>query len=716
MPALAQTAAQTKARSAAPAPSAPRNNPLIEWIIPIAAVSLVFVMLVPLPAMVLDLLLAASFAASVLVLLSALQILRPAQFSVFPSLLLLLTLFRLSLNLASSRRILLHGNEGAGAAGRVIEAFGQFVVGGNYIVGFVLFLALIAIQYIVVSHGAVRTAEVTARFTLDALPGKQMAIDADLNAGLIDEHQARARREQTAREAEFYGAMDGAARFNQRDSIATILITGINILAGFLIGVFQLDIPFREALKTYTVLTVGDGLVTLIPSLLVSMAGGMVVTRASSNATLSADLGSQLLSRRRSLQIAAGVMVALACIPGLPKFSFLAIAGIVALLASRLPQPVKDKDGKVIEPALADPVALAAAGGEKDKKAGKSESIEDLLKLDELSLEVGYALVSLVDVAQGGQLLARVKALRSSLAVQLGFIVPPVHITDNVRLKPREYVISLRGVEIARWEMLEDKVLAISSELTPPALAGTPTREPAFGVAALWIARALEPQALTSGYAVVDQTSVLSTHLAEVLRLHAYELLTRQETKRLLDRLSESHPKLVEELVPKILSLGEVQKVLQQLLREQVSIRDLPSILETLLDACAANKHPVLLVEAARQALGRALVRPLLSEDGGLRVLTLDHNLEEELSRAFNPQAPPPTATGLQPSFVRRILDGLRQLAGDQVAQTAPILLCGTPARFHLRRLLEPFLPKIVVLSPLEIPPMIPVQSLGTVR
>jgi len=701
--------------------AAPNRNPLIEWIIPIAAVSLVFVMLVPLPAMVLDLLLATSFAASVLVLLSALQILRPAQFSVFPSLLLLLTLFRLSLNLASSRRILLHGNEGAGAAGRVIEAFGQFVVGGNYIVGFVLFIALIAIQYIVVSHGAVRTAEVTARFTLDALPGKQMAIDADLNAGLIDEHQARARREQTAREAEFYGAMDGAARFNQRDSIATILITGINILAGFLIGVFQLDIPFREALKTYTILTVGDGLVTLIPSLLVSMAGGMVVTRASSNATLSADLGTQLLSRRRSLQIAAGVMVALACIPGLPKFSFLAIAGVVALLAARLPKPVRDKDGKVIDkdPAVGDPGALPAS--EKDKKAAKSDSIEDLLKLDELSLEVGYSLVNLVDVQQGGQLLARVKALRSSLAVQLGFIVPPIHITDNLRLKPREYVISLRGVEIARWEMIEDKVLAISSELTPPALAGTPTREPAFGVAALWIAPALESQALTSGYAVVDQTSVLSTHLAEIIRQHAYELLTRQETKRLLDRLSESHPKLVEELVPKTLSLGEVQKVLQQLLREQVSVRDLSSILETLLDASATNKNPILLVEAARQALGRALVRPLFSDDGGLRVLTLDHNLEEELSRAFNPQAPPATSTGLQPSglqpsFVRRILDGLRALAGDQVAQTAPILLCSTPARFHLRRLLEPFLPKVVVLSPLEIPPMVPVQSLGTVR
>jgi flagellar biosynthesis protein FlhA len=692
--------------------AAPSRNPFIEWIVPIAAVSLVFVMLVPLPAFILDLLLATSFAASVLVLLSALQILRPAQFSVFPSLLLLLTLFRLSLNLASSRRILLHGNEGAGAAGSVIQAFGQFVVGGNYIVGFVLFIALIAIQYIVVAHGAVRTAEVTARFTLDALPGKQMAIDADLNAGLIDEHQARARREQIAREAEFYGAMDGAARFNQRDSIATILITGINILAGFLIGVFQLDIPFREALKTYTVLTVGDGLVTMIPSLLVSMAGGMVVTRASSNATLSADLGTQLLSRRRSLQIAAGVMVALAAIPGLPKFSFLAIAAAVALLAARLPKPVKDKDGKVVE--TAETGVLPA--GEKDKKTAKSDSIEDLLKLDELALEVGYELVCLVDVHQGGQLLARVKSLRSSLAVQMGFIVPPIHITDNVRLKPCEYVISLRGVEIARWEMLADKVLAISSELTPPPLAGTPTREPAFGVAALWIARALESQALTSGYAVVDQTSVLSTHLAEIIRQHAYELLTRQETKRLLDRLSESHPKLVEELVPKVLSLGEVQKVLQQLLREQVSVRDLSTVLEALLDAAAVNKHPVLLVEAARQALGRALVRPLLSDDGSLRVLTLDHTIEEELIRAFNPQAAPATSTGLQPSFVRRILDGLRQLAGDQVAQTAPILLCGTPARFHLRRLLEPFLPKVVVLSPLEIPSMVSVQSLGVVR
>ena len=684
--------------TATPAPRI-KTNAASEWIMPVAAVGLIFVMLVPLPSLLLDILLALSITAAVLVLLSAIQILRPSQFSVFPSLLLLLTLFRLSLNLASSRRILLHGNEGVSAAGKVIEAFGSFVVGGNYVVGFVIFIALIAIQYIVVAHGAVRTAEVTARFTLDAMPGKQMAIDADLNAGLINETQARARREQIAHDAEFYGAMDGAARFNQRDAIATILITAINIIAGFLIGVFQLDIPFREALKTYTVLTVGDGLVTMIPSLLVSMAGGMVVTRATSESTLSVDVGRQLLSRR-PLLIASGVMLSLAAIPGLPKFSFLLLAAGTAFLASRAPKPSAES--------LSTPAA--------DKKPVK-DSVEDLLKLDELSLEVGYSLVPLVDQNQGGQLLARVKALRQNLAQQLGFIVPPVHITDNVRLKPREYVVALRGVEVARWEMLQDHLMAISSEGSPRPLPGTPTKEPAFGVSAVWIPAALQNQALASGYAVVDQTSVLATHLAEVVKQHAHELLSRQEVKRLLDRLAESHPKLVEELVPKILSLGEVQKVLQQLLREQVSIRDLPAILETLLDTAPATKNPVVLVESVRQSLGRALVRPLLSEGGGLRVVTIDHTLEEELGRAFGAAPLPPAGTaGLQPPFARRILEGMRQLAGEQVAVASPVLLCSTPARYHLKRLLEPFLPKVVVLSPLEVPPVVEVQSVGVLR
>lgn len=683
----------------------------LDWIAPIAAVSLVFVMLVPLPSFLLDLLLTISITASVLVLLCALHILRPVQFSVFPSLLLLLTLFRLALNLASSRRILLQGNEGASAAGRVIEAFGQFVVGGNYVVGFVLFLALIAIQYLVVSHGSVRTAEVTARFTLDALPGKQMAIDADLNAGLIDEKQAKLRRESVAREAEFYGAMDGAARFNQRDSLATVLITAINIVAGFLIGVFQLDIPFRDALKTYTVLTVGDGLVTMIPSLLVSVAGGIVVTRASSDDSLGGDVGKQLFARSRPLWIAAGVMTALALIPGLPKISFLAVALGIAVLARRA------KAGDESKEAEAETAPAAAGAGPAGRATGSAagDGLDSLLKLDDLSLEVGYGLVPLVDVSRGGQLLQRVKSLRRHLALQLGFLIPPVHITDNLKLKPREYSIQLRGVEITRWQMHEDHLLAISSDATPPELAGVATNEPAFGVAARWIVPGLREQALALGYAVVDQTSVLATHLAEVIRQNAHELLSRSETKRLLDQVGESHPKLVEELVPKLLTLGEVQKVLQQLLRENVSIRDLGSILESLIETAAVSRHPVALVEAARQSLARALVRPLLSDNGGLQVVALDGEIEEELGRVFGSQ---PAAPGkfLEPSFVRRILEGLRKIAGDQLTLAAPVLLCSSPLRFHLRRLLEPFLPKLTVLSPAEVPPVVQVQTVGVIH
>ena len=606
---------------------APAKSHSYDWMIPLAAVAMVFMMLVPVPSIVLDIFLAMSVTLGVVVLLSALYILKPVQFSVFPTLLLLLTLLRISLNIASSRRILLHGNEGTAAAGHVIEAFGQFVVGGNYVVGFVIFLALIAIQYLVINHGAVRTAEVAARFTLDALPGKQMAIDADMNAGIIDESQARARREQIAREAEFYGAMDGAARFSQRDALATILITAINIIAGFLIGVFQLNIPFDQALKTYTILTVGDGLVTLIPSLLVSVAGGMVVTRTSSDETVGVELSRQLFAKKMPLRIAAGVMFMLGLIPGLPKFSFFLLAGIAAYLASRASQT---------EAKSAPPETVAP---KKDKKATDKQQIEQLLKLDELSLEVGYALVPLVDKAQGGQLLQRIRALRRHLALQLGFLVPSIHITDNMKLKPREYVVYLRGVEIARWEMYQDRVLAISSEPNSAALDGFETREPAFGTAAKWIIHGMQEQALAKGYVVVDQTSVLATHIAEIVRQFAYELLTRQETKRLLDALAETQPKLVDELVPRLLTLGEVQKVLQQLLREQVTIRDLTTILEVLLDVSAHNKSQVALVEAVRQALGRSLVQPLLNEERKLKVVTLDPTIEHEIQRSLDPQS-----------------------------------------------------------------------------
>src|SRR5256885_2011002 len=674
-----------------------------EWLIPLAAVATVFVMLVPVPAFILDLFLATSVTLGVVVLLSALYILRPVQFSVFPTLLLFLTLFRISLNIASSRRILLHGTEGAAAAGSVIQAFGQFVVGGNYVVGFVIFLALIAIQYLVINHGAVRTAEVAARFTLDALPGKQMAIDADLNAGLIDEHQARTRRETVAREAEFYGAMDGAARFSQRDALATILITAINIIAGFLIGVFQLDIPLAEAAKTYTVLTVGDGLVTMIPSLLVSVAGGIVVTRASSGEAVGVDFSRQLFYRKMPLKITAGVMLVLALIPGLPKFSFFLLSGIMAYLASRAPQPGAAD--------LKTPEIVA-----DKKKVDPQQQIEALLKLDEISLEVGYALVPLVDQAQGGQLLQRIRALRRHLALQLEFLVPSVHITDNLKLRPREYTILLRGVEIARWEMQPDRMLAISSEPSAPPLEGLATMEPAFGASAVWIVPGLQEQALANGYAVVEQTSVLATHLAEVIRQFAHELLTREEVKRLLDAIAETQPKLIDELVPRLLTLGEVQRVLQQLLREQVSIRDLSSILEALLETAPANKTQVALVESARQTLGRSLVQPLLGEDRKLKVLTLDPQIEHEFLRQVDPQLQiEGTLTAGAPPL-RRILESLQKLVGDRVALSSTVLLCNSPVRFHLRRLLEPFIPRIVVLSPLEIPPSISVQSLGVVR
>ncbi|HXA83228.1 MAG TPA: flagellar biosynthesis protein FlhA [Methylomirabilota bacterium] len=676
---------------------------ITEMLVPVSAVALVFVMLVPVPAIVLDIFLALSITLGVLVLLSALYILRPVQFSVFPTLLLFLTLFRISLNVASSRRILLHGNEGMSAAGSVIQSFGQFVVGGNYVVGFVIFLALIAIQYLVINHGAVRTAEVAARFTLDAMPGKQMAIDAEMNAGLIDEHQARARREVIAKEAEFYGAMDGAARFSQRDSLATILITAINIIAGFLIGVLQLNMPIGDAAKTFTVLTVGDGLVTLIPSLLVSVAGGIVVTRTSSETTVGVEFGRQLFGRKIPLRIAAGVMLLLGLIPGLPKMPFFLLAGLMAYLASRA-------SAKAFEA-----VKTAEIVADK-KKVDPQQQLETLLRLDEISLEVGYALVPLVDAGQGGQLLQRIRALRKHLALQLGFLVPSVHITDNLKLKPREYIVLLRGVEVARWELQQDRLLAISSDPSAGQLDGLPTQEPAFGASALWIVPGLQEQALANGYAVVDQTSVLATHLAEIVRQYAHELLTRQETKRLLDAMAETQPKLVDELVPRLLSLGEVQKVLQQLLREQVSIRDLTTILESMLDTAVTNKSQIALVEAARQTLGRSLVQPLLGEDRKLKVLTLDPIIENELQRQIEPQSAGDKSAGGVGTTLRQILEGLQRMVGDKVALSSTIVLCSSPSRYHLRRLLEPFVPRIVVLSPAEIPASVSVQTLGVVR
>lgn len=677
--------------------------------IPIAGICLVFVMLVPLPAFMLDLLLAFSMTASIIVFLSALQLQRAIDFSIFPTLLLLLTLMRLSLNLASSRRILLHGNEGTAAAGSVIEAFGQFVVGGNFVVGFVLFLALIAIQFLVVSHGAVRTAEVTARFTLDALPGKQMAIDADLNAGLIDEAGARKRRQAVAHEAEFYGAMDGSARFTQRDAVATILITAINIFAGLLIGVLQQGMQLADALRTYTILTVGDGLVTMIPALLVSVAGAIVLTRTSTSAPMGSELGSQLFTNASTLWVAAGVLAVLSLVPGMPTLSFLAVAGAVGLGARSIGSRQGEEQAKE-----------EASQAPKQEAGAAAENLAAVLKLDEVCLEIGFQLIPLVDEKQGGLMMQRVRALRKHLATQLGFIVPSVHITDNLRLRPREYCILLRGVEIGRWELEPGRVLAVSNDPNPRVIQGKETNEPAFGVPARWIDPTLEDQALAAGYSVVDQTTVIATHLGELLRKNAPELLSRNETKRLLDTLNDSHPRLVEELLPKLLTLGEVQRVLQQLLREGVSIRNLGSILEALVETAAINKGLPALVESSRQALGRSLVQPLLSPDGSLRVFTLNPQLEDQVIRSLegdlSSRLNDPSRPDAAGNALRRLVEALKPLIQSQPDSATPVLLCSSPARYHLRRWLEPFAPRLAVVAPVEIPPGVQVRSIGVVN
>jgi flagellar biosynthesis protein FlhA len=529
-----------------------------------------------------------------------------------------------------------------------------------------------------------------------------------MNAGLIDEAEARRRRQGIAREAEFYGAMDGAARFNQRDSLATILITAINIVAGLLIGTLQQGIELGEAARTYTVLTVGDGLVTLIPSLLVSIAGGITLTRANSAGLLGSEIRQQLLSKPGTLYLASLVSAAMCLIPGLPKLAFLSVAAALYWGGRR-----------VSARAQAAPPPELGTGEKKKADQAQGSDLAQLLRLEELTLEIGFQLIPLVDEKQGGQLLSRVRSLRRHLSSEMGFLVPPVHISDNLRLRPREYLFSLRGLEIGRWQTEGAHLLAVSGDPGRRPLAGKEAREPAFGVPAIWINPALQDQAIAAGYSVVDAVTVITTHLGELIRRHAYELLGRAETKRLLDSLNDSHPKLLEELVPKLLSLGEVGRVLEQLLRERVSIRDLGSILEALLETAPVNKSVIALVEASRQVLGRRLIRPLLDGEGQLPVLLLAPQLEEEILSTLAPESNQRLlASAAQPGapLVRRLTDSLRQLIGASSAAVLPVLLCPSPARYHVKRWLEPVLPRLAVIAAGEIPPEIRLRPVGTVR
>jgi flagellar biosynthesis protein FlhA len=673
--------------------------PWQEMAVPIAVLAVVLAMIAPVPAFLLDALIAINITLSVVVLLVGIYVTRPVDFSLFPTTLLLLTLFRLALNISSSRLILLHGNTGTAAAGHVIEAFGNFVVGGNYIIGTVIFLVLIAIQYVVINHGAVRISEVTARFTLDALPGKQMSIDSDLNAGLIDESEARQRRRQLAAEAEFYGAMDGASRFTQRDAVASVLITAINIIAGFLIGVFQHGMDLKRALETYTVLTIGDGLVTVIPALMISVSGGLIITRASSEARLSADFQKQILSDPQPLFLTSGVLGVLAFFPGLPMLPFLVLGGGIGWIAWRLRR-------KAMTPVMTPPAASSAPAREK-------ENLEQLLRVEPLAVEVGLGLVRLVEGAQNSPLLRRIGAIRRQLAQELGYLLPPVRLTDNLALKASEYAIHLKGVEIARYEMPPGCEMAIfAGPGTPPRLDGIPTEEPAFGLPAWWIPTPAADAARAAGYTVVDPVSVLGTHLAEVIRRHAHELFSRQDTKKLLDRVTEENPKVVEDLVPKLLPMALVQRVLQNLLRERVSIRDGVSILEALSEGAQITKNPILLTEYVRQSIRRMITRPYLNANGELAAFFLDPALEQTLDSAIE-HSEQASQLNLPPEKVRDIVDRVARAVGKPDAPV--VVLASSPARYFLRQMLEPALRNVQVLAHGEVSSGLRVVSLGVI-
>jgi flagellar biosynthesis protein FlhA len=675
--------------------AAPRRL-LTDMAVPLAVLGIVIALITPLPRFVLDLLIVTDILMSTTVLMVSLYLVRPVEFTSFPTTLLLLTLFRLALNISSSRLILLNGNTGTTAAGEVIGAFGSFVVGGNYIIGAVIFLVLIAIQYVVINHGAVRISEVTARFTLDALPGKQMSIDSDLNGGLIDETEAKRRRKQLATEAEFYGAMDGASRFTQRDAVASILITGINIVAGFLIGVLQHDMDFMKALQTYTVLTIGDGLVTVIPALMVSISGGLIVTRASSDARLGTEFGRQIFGNSQPLLLASGVLVALALLPGIPKLPFLLMGGGAGAVGWRMRR-------KEILPA-------APAEG---KPAPAKENVEALLRVEPLAIEVGLGLVGLVEGAADSPLLRRIASIRKQLAGELGYVLPPVRVTDNLSLRSREYVILLKGVEIARYEMPQGCELAISTGEGSPPLEGRPTREPAFGMAAFWIPADRAERARNSGYTVVDAVSVLGTHLAELIRRYAHELFSRQDAKRLLDRVAVEHPKVVEDLVPKVLPLAVVQKVLQNLLRERVSIRDAVSILEAMGEVAGSTRNPILLTEYVRQSIRRAVVKPYLNRGGELPAWFLDPALEAAVESATE-HGEQNSHLALAPQTIREILN--RISARVIQPETAVAAITSSGARYFLRQIVEPALPNLFFLAHNEVPPGLRVQSLGTIQ
>jgi flagellar biosynthesis protein FlhA len=664
-------------------------------------VLVVVMMVVPLPPLLLDLLITLNISCALAIVVTTLYLPRALDFSAFPSLLLLTTLFRLAINVSVTRLILLHGD-----AGNVVQAFGNFVVGGNVVVGLVVFLILVVIQFVVVTNGAGRVAEVGARFTLDAMPGKQMAIDADLNAGQITEEEARKRREDIAKEADFYGAMDGASKFVKGDAMAAMIITAINLVGGMVVGAVQQGMPISEAAQHFSLLTVGDGLAAQIPALLISVAAGIIVTRSASQSDLGSDVAGQILNQRKAPMVAGVVICAFALVPGLPKLPFLVVGALFFLVGRSLKS--EDAARAEAEAAQAEQATLPAPPKPEDQA-------REALQIDPLELAIGFGLVTLVDASSGGSLLNRVSAVRRQIAGELGTVIPSVRIHDEVGLGSHEYVLKVRGTEVARGRIMAGHQLALDPGDAIGQLQGVRTTEPAFGLPAVWIPDASRAEAEALGYTVVDSESVIVTHLTETIRRHVAELLTRQDVRALLDGLKETNAAVVEEVVPDLLSVGEIQRVLQALLREGVSIRDLGAIVEAVGDRARVTRDPSLLAEYARQALARAIVAPHLDADSQLRVIVLDPVLEQEVSDAIAA-----TADGeylaMDPMRAQALLGGLNEQSEQALSRGfRPVLLCSSRVRRHLRRLCEQALPQMAVCAYNEIPAGVGVETMGVV-
>ncbi len=675
-----------------------------DLLIAIGLVCVLGVMLVPLPSYLLDIALTGSLTLSLLVLLVSIYINKTLDFSVFPSLLLVTTLFRLSLNVASTRLILSEGHRGEAAAGAVISSFGNFVVGNNYTIGFIVFVILVVINFVVITKGSGRVAEVAARFTLDAMPGKQMSIDADLNAGLISEEDARNRRKEIEAEADFYGSMDGASKFVRGDAIAGIIITVVNLIGGLAIGVIQMGLDASTAADYYTKLTIGDGLVSQIPALIISTAAGIVVTRSSSPKNVGSEMASQLLVSPKAVAIVAGILTVLGLVPGLPTAPFIGIAMVLGIIAYMLFEYKKEE------------VAQQEAAELTDSEETPKEKIESLLPLDLVELEVGYGLINIVESEESGDLLERILSIRKQFAMDLGIIVPSIHIRDNLQLAPGDYQVLIKGNRVAGGTLKPDYMLAMDPGNVMDPIDGIPTREPAFGLDALWINPTQREEAEIIGYTVVDLPTVMATHITEIIRTHAHELLGRQEASNLIDNFKKSYPKVVEELIPDQLPLGTVVKVMQNLLQEQVSIRDLLTIFETLADESTRTKDSEVLTESVRKNLARNITSKVKSEDNAVAVMTLAPHLEELINNSLIQ-----TEQGVQlvmdphqaQALIGNIADTIEtnpEIAGQ------PILLTSPTARRHIYKLVNRFLPQLIVLSHNELTADVNVSSIGQVE